>query len=80
MRTVSTRVLPVPAPANTSTGPSSVSTASRCSALSPARYAAPDPPARARAAIPPGVGAGGSSGWVSLKGSAKAKIFRDSHG
>ena len=37
MRTVSTRVLPVPAPASTRTGPSSVSTASRCSALSPAR-------------------------------------------
>ena len=37
MRVVSTRVLPVPAPASTSTGPSSVSTASRCSGLSPAR-------------------------------------------
>ena len=37
MRTVSTRVLPVPAPASTSTGPSSVSTAIRCSGLSPAR-------------------------------------------
>ena len=35
MRMVSTRVLPVPAPASTSTGPSSVSTASRCSALRP---------------------------------------------
>ena len=35
MRVVSTRVLPVPAPASTSTGPSSVSTASRCSGLSP---------------------------------------------
>ncbi len=33
MRVVSTRVLPVPAPASTSTGPSSVSTASRCSGL-----------------------------------------------
>ena len=31
MRVVSTRVLPVPAPASTSTGPSSVSTARRCS-------------------------------------------------
>ena len=37
MRVVSTRVLPVPAPASTRTGPSSVSTASRCSGLSPAR-------------------------------------------
>ena len=34
MRVVSTRVLPVPAPASTSSGPSSVSTASRCSGLS----------------------------------------------
>ena len=33
MRVVRTRVLPVPAPASTSTGPSSVSTASRCSGL-----------------------------------------------
>ena len=30
-RVVSTRVLPVPAPASTSSGPSSVSTAARCS-------------------------------------------------
>ena len=37
MRVVSTRVLPVPAPASTSTGPSSDSTASRCSGLRPAR-------------------------------------------
>ena len=37
IRVVSTRVLPVPAPASTSTGPSSVSTASRCSGLRPAR-------------------------------------------
>ena len=36
-RVVSTRVLPVPAPASTSTGPSSASTASRCSAFSPRR-------------------------------------------
>jgi hypothetical protein len=33
-RVVSTRVLPVPAPASTSNGPSSVSTAARCSGLS----------------------------------------------
>ena len=32
-----TRVLPVPAPASTNTGPSSVSTASRCSGLRPSR-------------------------------------------
>ena len=37
MRVVSTRVLPVPAPARTSTGPSSVSTAARCSGLSTSR-------------------------------------------
>ena len=35
MRVVSTRVLPVPAPASTRTGPSVVSTASRCSGFSP---------------------------------------------
>ena len=33
---VSTRVLPVPAPESTSSGPSSVSTASRCGGFSPA--------------------------------------------
>ena len=37
MRVVSTRVLPVPAPASTSTGPSVASTAERCSGLSPSR-------------------------------------------
>ena len=37
MRVVSTRVLPVPAPASTSTGPSIASTAARCSAFSPSR-------------------------------------------
>ncbi len=37
MRVVSTRVLPVPAPASTNSGPSSVSTASRCSGLSASR-------------------------------------------
>ena len=37
MRVVSTRVLPVPAPASTSTGPSVASTAWRCSGLRPAR-------------------------------------------
>ena len=36
-RVVSTRVLPVPAPASTSTGPSTASTASRCSLFRPAR-------------------------------------------
>ena len=39
IRVVSTRVLPVPAPARTSTGPSTASTAARCSLLSAARYA-----------------------------------------
>jgi hypothetical protein len=60
MRVVSTRVLPVPAPASTRTGPSSVSTASRCSGLRPARYGAPTV-ARARAAMPPGAGGGAAS-------------------
>ena len=36
MRVVSTRVLPDPAPASTSNGPSTCSTASRCAGLSPA--------------------------------------------
>ena len=36
-RVVSTRVLPVPAPASTSTGPSVASTAARCSGLRPSR-------------------------------------------
>jgi hypothetical protein len=36
-RVVSTRVLPVPAPASTSTGPSVASTAARCSGFSPSR-------------------------------------------
>ena len=48
MRVVSTRVLPVPAPASTSTGPSSVSTASRCSGLRPSRYGAAALRARTR--------------------------------
>src|SRR5690606_27190150 len=37
-RVVRTRVLPVPAPASTSTGPSSVSTASRWAGLRASRY------------------------------------------
>ncbi|EHH08430.1 hypothetical protein MEA186_25804 [Mesorhizobium amorphae CCNWGS0123] len=37
MRVVNTRVLPVPAPASTRTGPSVVSTASRCSGFNPFR-------------------------------------------
>ena len=37
MRWVITRVLPLPAPARISTGPSVASTASRCCALRPAR-------------------------------------------
>src|SRR5580698_10985978 len=79
MRTVSTRVLPVPAPARTSTGPSSVSTASRCSGLSPARYGAPAA-ACARAAMPPGAGAIGSIGSIlRFKGSAKVTDGADSH-
>src|SRR3954467_1607617 len=37
-RVVSTRVLPVPAPASTSTGPATLSTAKRCSGVKRARY------------------------------------------
>jgi len=71
--------LPVPAPASTSTGPSSVSTASRCSGLSPARYAAPAD-ACARAAMPPGTGAGRSAGsMLRFKGSATVADAGDSH-
>ncbi len=40
MRVVITRVLPVPAPASTSSGPSVVSTASRCAGFRPATMAA----------------------------------------
>ena len=61
MRVVSTRVLPVPAPASTSTGPSRLSTASACSGLRPERYCAAGHAAAreawlaasARAAMPP---------------------------
>ena len=42
MRTVTTRVLPVPAPASTSSGPSVVVTACRCSAFSDASSSAED--------------------------------------
>src|SRR4051794_16120226 len=67
MRVVSTRVLPVPAPASTRTGPSRVSTAWRCSGLRPCRYGA-SPAARARAAMPDG--AGGAGAGVNGLGSA----------
>ncbi len=69
MRVVSTRVLPVPAPASTSTGPSVASTASRCSGFSLSSHGVPRAP-MARAAMPPGCGegvpcaAGGEAGWV----------------
>ena len=57
IRLVKTRVLPVPAPANTKTGPSRVSTASRCSGLRSSRYRGlPARAAIARAAMPPGGG------------------------
>ena len=39
MRCVSTRVLPLPAPATTRIGPSGAATASRCTGLSPASSA-----------------------------------------
>ena len=52
MRVVSTRVLPVPAPASTRTGPSVASTASRWASFNSAKYGA------AGAAL---AGAGGSS-------------------
>ena len=50
MRVVITRVLPVPAPARTSSGPSVVETASRCAGFSAARRAALPPCARSGAA------------------------------
>ena len=53
-RVVSTRVLPVPAPASTSSGPSTVSTALRCASFSRARYSV--------IALPQAVGAAGA-GW-----------------
>ena len=40
-RVVSTRVLPVPAPARTSTGPSVATTAARCSGFNPASGSGP---------------------------------------
>ena len=71
--------LPVPAPANTSTGPSSASTASRCSGLSPPMYGGAPAVSSARAEIGcEGVAAGavgrsnGGSSWLS----AFAKCFR----
>src|SRR4051794_22430664 len=74
MRHVSTRVLPVPAPASTRTGPSSVSTASRCSGLRPERYCGVAV-ARARAAIPPGAGWwSGTPRSISLFGSVMMRI------
>ena len=57
MRVVSTRVLPVPAPASTRTGPSVASTASRCSGFSLSSHGVARPPA-ARAAMPPGRASG----------------------
>ena len=59
MRVVITRVLPVPAPARTSSGPSVVETASRCDGLSDASSAAS--PRRARTGIVEG-GAGSAKG------------------
>src|SRR5664279_2426376 len=62
--------------AGTSTGPSSVSTASRCSALSPARYCGVAA-ARARAAMPPAAGWwSGTPEGVSLFGSVIRIVFR----
>ena len=54
MRCVSTRVLPEPAPARTSSGPSPCTTASRCGGLSPSRssWARSSDFARARSAVP----------------------------
>ena len=60
-RVVSTRVLPVPAPASTSTGPSVVSTASALLRVQPVEVAPPRARHTARAAMPPGRGEGGSS-------------------
>ena len=55
MRVVRTRVCPVPAPASTSTGPSSVSTAEALLRIEVGQIGAPGS-LRGRAAIPPALG------------------------
>ena len=75
MRVVRTRVLPVPAPARTSNGPSVCSTAARCSAFNPSRKGAVAagavgrPAAMARAEID-GFGAGGA--WLASGASGRS--------
>ena len=73
MRVVSTRVLPVPAPARTRTGPSVASTAARCSGLRPDKIGRLRRDGRARAGAraigDPGVwlrSSGRSWSWVRL--------------
>ncbi len=79
MRVVSTRVLPVPAPASTSTGPSSVSTACALLRIEPGEIGRARPAgARARGNAA-GRGGGGSSGRVCFKGSDKGRNTTDSH-
>ena len=75
MRVVSTRVLPVPAPASTSTGPSGVSTATRCSGLRPVQIVRRRAARAARAAMPPAAGRGsGTPRWGSLLGSVMLEL------
>ena len=70
MREVRTRVLPVPAPASTSSGPPWWVTASRCSSFSPSRWAVD---ATARRA---GSGAAEAGSSVISNGSAGGAMHR----
>ena len=74
MRVVSTRVLPVPAPASTSTGPSVVSTASRCSGFRPFEIVA-----AAVVALPRGHGARGDAARLRAAGAASARFVEKGH-
>ena len=74
MRVVSTRVLPVPAPASTSTGPSSVSTACALLGVEPGEIGRREAGARARAAMPPGGGCGAGRGSSREGSVTKARI------
>ena len=62
MRVVSTRVLPVPAPASTSTGPSMRLDGPALFRVEPVEIRAPQSAARARSAMPPGRGARETAG------------------
>ena len=70
MRVVSTRVLPVPAPASTSSGPPSWTTAWRCSSFSPSRWALGTTARRC------GCGSAGAGSSVISNGSAGGAMQR----